>query len=69
MIHSCKTLNVPEAGRIYYGLGRNASYEAARRGLIPTIEVLGKKGVPIVLMDRRLEQADANTASDTNAAA
>jgi hypothetical protein len=32
-----KTLTVPEAGRRYFSLGRNASYEAARRGDIPTI--------------------------------
>jgi len=28
----CKTLTVPEAGKRYFDLGRNASYEAARRG-------------------------------------
>jgi hypothetical protein len=55
----CKTLSVPEAGALYYGLGRNGSYEAAKRGLIPTIDVLGKKRVPIILMDRRLENPDA----------
>ena len=27
-----KTLTVPEAGMRYFDLGRNASYEAARRG-------------------------------------
>jgi len=27
-----KTLPVPEAGRKYFGLGRNASYAAAKRG-------------------------------------
>jgi hypothetical protein len=32
-----KTMSVPEAGRTYFDLGRNASYEAARRGDIPTI--------------------------------
>ena len=26
-----KTMTVPEAGRTYFDLGRNASYEAARR--------------------------------------
>jgi len=26
------TVSVPEAGKRYFGLGRNASYEAARRG-------------------------------------
>jgi hypothetical protein len=34
-----KTLTVPEAGRTYFALGRNASYEAARRGDIPTIRI------------------------------
>lgn len=55
----CKTLSVPQAGALYCGLGRNGSYEAAKRGLIPTIDVLGKKRVPIILMDRRLENPDA----------
>jgi hypothetical protein len=35
-----KTLTVPEAGRVYFDLGRNASYEAARRGDIPTIRIV-----------------------------
>src|SRR2546430_273193 len=34
-----KTLPVPEAGRKYFGLGRNASYAAAKRGDIPTIQI------------------------------
>jgi hypothetical protein len=33
-----KTLTVPEAGRVYFDLGRNASYEAARRWR-PAIEI------------------------------
>ena len=33
-----KVLSVPEAGAML-GLGRNASYEAARRGDIPTIRI------------------------------
>jgi len=31
-----KTLSVPEAGREYFNLGRNAAYAAASRGDIPT---------------------------------
>jgi hypothetical protein len=38
-----KTLTVPEPGRRYFDLGRNASYEAARRGDIPTIRI-GRAG-------------------------
>ena len=31
------TITVPEAGRKYFGLCRNASYDAAARGEIPVI--------------------------------
>ena len=31
------TMTVPEAGRRYFGSSRNGSYDAARRGEIPTI--------------------------------
>jgi hypothetical protein len=58
----CKTLSVPEAGRRYYNLGRNGSYEAVKRGEIPVTYVLGKMRVPIILMDRRLEEAGATKA-------
>jgi hypothetical protein len=36
------TMSVPEFGYGVYGLGRNASYEAAKRGAIPTVSVQGK---------------------------
>jgi hypothetical protein len=52
-----KTLTVPEAGRLYFDLGRNASYEAARRGDIPTIRIGRLLRVPVVAMERMLEQA------------
>jgi hypothetical protein len=39
------TYDIPEAGAMA-GLGRNASYEAARRGEIPTIALGRKKRVP-----------------------
>jgi hypothetical protein len=51
----CKTLSIPEAGRIYYGLSRNGSYDAAKRGDIPTIKVGSKYRVQVVAMERRLE--------------
>lgn len=53
-----KTLTVPEAGRRYFDLGRNASYEAARRGDIPTIRLGRLLRVPIVALERKLETAD-----------
>jgi hypothetical protein len=37
-----KTLTVPEAGRVYFDLGRNASYEAGLR-------------VPVLALERMLE--------------
>jgi len=49
-----KTLSVPEAGERYFGLSRNASYEAAKRGEIPTIKIGGRIFVPIVAMERLL---------------
>ena len=52
---TCKTMSVPEAGRIYFGLGRNGSYEAVRRGDIPVIPVGGLLRVPVIAMDRKLE--------------
>ena len=52
-----KTLAVPEAGRLYFGLGRNASYEAARRGDLPTIKIGRLLRCPVVLLDRKLEEA------------
>jgi hypothetical protein len=51
-----KTLTVPEAGRRYFDLGRNASYAAARRGDIPTIRIGRLLRVPVVQMERKLEE-------------
>ena len=33
------TISVPQAGRKYFDLSRGASYEAAKRGDIPTVKV------------------------------
>jgi hypothetical protein len=57
-----KTLTVPEAGRVYFDLGRNASYEAARRGDIPTIRIGRLLRVPVVALERRLEEVGAGRA-------
>jgi hypothetical protein len=51
-----KTLSVPQAGREYFDLGRNASYEAARRGDIPTIRIGRLLRVPVVAIERKLEE-------------
>jgi hypothetical protein len=51
------TLSVPEAGKLYYDLGRNASYDAAKRGEIPVIRVGKLLRVPVRAMERILDQA------------
>lgn len=50
-----KTLSVPEAGK-WLGIGRNAAYEAARRGDIPTIRIGRLLRVPVVALERKLEE-------------
>jgi hypothetical protein len=49
-----KTLSVVDAGRIYFGLSRNGSYNAANRGDIPTIRVGRLLRVPVAAMERKL---------------
>ena len=51
-----KTISVPQAGKQYFDLGRNASYEAARRGDIPTIKIGRLLRVPVVALERKLEE-------------
>ena len=52
----CKTLSVPEAGHRYFNLGRDASYEAARRGDLPTIRIGRLLRVPVVALERKIEE-------------
>jgi excisionase family DNA binding protein len=47
------TISVPEAGR-HLGLGRNASYEAARRGELPVLRFGRKLRVPRAALNRLL---------------
>jgi hypothetical protein len=49
-----KTLTVPEAGRRYFDLSRNASYEAARRGDLPTVRIGRLLRVPVAALERKL---------------
>jgi excisionase family DNA binding protein len=56
-----KTMSVPEAGRVL-GVGRNAAYEAARRGEIPTIKIGRLRRVPVAALERMLDRAAAGEA-------
>ena len=59
-----QTLSVPEAGRKYFGLSRNGSYDAARRGEIPYVQVGRLKRVPVRSMERRLDEAAASNSKN-----
>jgi hypothetical protein len=57
MSDETKTMSVPKAGKLYYDLGKNASYEAAKRGDIPTIKVGRKIRAVVSALDRKLAEA------------
>jgi hypothetical protein len=61
-MQATKTMSVPEAGLVYFGLGRNASYDAARRGEIPIIRVGRLVRVPVAAMERMLDEAGSYVA-------
>ena len=52
-----KTLDVPEAGRRYFGLSRGGSYAAAARGEIPVVKIGRLLRVPVVALERMLADA------------
>jgi hypothetical protein len=54
-----QTMSIPEAGRHYYGLCRNASYAAAERGELPLIRVGNLLRVPVRKMERIMDGAAA----------
>jgi excisionase family DNA binding protein len=60
MDQECRTLSVPDAGKLL-GLGRNASYEAAARGQIPTIRFGRLLRVPVRALDRLLDAVGPKT--------
>jgi hypothetical protein len=51
------TVSVPEAGRKYFGLSRNGSYDAAARGEIPTIKIGRLLRVPVRKLEAMLDRA------------
>jgi hypothetical protein len=62
-VAACKTMSVPEAGALYFDLERDASYAAARRGDIPTIKIGRTLRVPIMALERMMEQAGKASAA------
>lgn len=48
-----ETYTVPEAAR-RLGLSRNAAYEAAKRGELPTLKIGGRLIVPIAAFEKML---------------
>lgn len=55
-----KTISVPEAGARYFGLCRGTSYEAARRGEIPTIKIGRRVRVPVRTLEAMLDAVPAS---------
>jgi hypothetical protein len=58
-----QTLSVPQAGKRYFGLSRNASYAAAQRGQLPIIRIGRLLRVPVRAMERMLDQASDKRAT------
>ena len=61
-----QVLTVEEAGRVL-GLGRSASYEAVRRGDIPSISIGHRLVVPIKALERLLETGTGQPADQSDA--
>jgi Helix-turn-helix domain len=51
------TISVPEAGKKYFGLSRNGSYDAAERGEIPVIKIGRLLRVPVRALEAMLDRA------------
>src|SRR5262245_30671467 len=56
------TISVPEAGKRYFGLCRNAAYDAAARGDLPVIRIGRLLRVPVRALERMLERASEPSA-------
>lgn len=48
------TISVPDAGKLFFGLARNAAYDAAKTGDIPTIKIGGRIMVPVAPLAEKL---------------
>ena len=56
------TADVPSVGRVCFGMGKNASYDAAKRGEIPTIQIGKLLKVPTAALRRMLQLDSAEVA-------
>jgi hypothetical protein len=57
------TLSVPAAGARYFGLSRNAAYDAAARGDLPTVKIGRLLRVPVRALERMLDEASTKSAT------
>jgi hypothetical protein len=57
------TMTVPEAGKLYFGLGRCGSYAAAQRGDIPTIQIGKLLRVPVRALEEMLDAVSKKEAA------
>ncbi len=53
-----RIMSVPEAGKAYFDLGPAASYEAANKGLMPTIRCGRRLYVLVEALERKLRGAE-----------
>jgi hypothetical protein len=58
-----QTITIPEAGKLYFGLCRNAAYAAAKRGDIPTIRIGKLLRVPFRALQQKLDATMKNDAA------
>ena len=56
------TMSVPDAGKKYFALSRNAAYAAAVRGEIPTIKIGRLLRVPVRALEAMLDRAGEKVA-------
>ena len=57
-----KTMSVTEAGKRYFNLGKNGSYQAAHSGQIPVIKIGGRYRVSVAALERMLVEAGSKPA-------
>ena len=58
-----KTITVPEAGKQYFGMSRNASYAAAERGEIPVVQSGKLLRVPVRALEEMLNNPKGKEAA------